>query len=327
MPDSAAAREIVEALDAAIERAVTQAGGSTDPIKPTHRVPLHWPPHPIAGEYHVLPSEWTETTVWAIGEESFEVKIARNTYGVFGKCESLWCDAKGDSDANMLAALAQRCRPFLERGRAISRCLGREGRYTGVLRDLAPSDLVVLLYCPDRDIAHHARTEIELQARLAIFAPALIAILRDRRHPNRRSAQWCVLDLFEDLPSFCRTEELQREAIDAIRDLIWDAPDDYARTVYKAGVVLGGHISTQDAAEALIRCLSAPSRFGRRSAIHAVFHLAEWLPESIPEIVSALDRAAAEDPEPLLRDFAASMARDIRAGEMDHVPEPVLAGE
>ncbi|HRF60968.1 MAG TPA: hypothetical protein PLH94_13775 [Fimbriimonadaceae bacterium] len=327
MPDSAAAREIVDALDAAIERAVAEAGGSTEPVRPNHRVPLHWPPHPIAGEYHVLPNEWTETATLTLDDESFEVKIARNQYGVFGKCDALWCDAKGTSVPNMLAAMAQRCGPFLARGRAIAQCLGREGRYTGVLRDLTPAELVVLLYCPDRDIAHHARTEIELQARLAIFAPALIAILRDRRHPNRRSAQWCVLDLFEDLPSFCKTDELQQQAIDAIRDLIWDAPDDYARTIYKAGVVLGGHISTPPAAEALIACIEAPSRFGRRSAIHAVFHLAEWLPSSIPAIVAALDRAAAADPEPLLRDFAASMARDIRSGEMDHVPEPVLAGD
>ena len=43
----------------------------------------------------------------------------------------------------------------------------------------------------------------------------------DDRHPHRRSAQWCVLDMFEDLPSFCPTGEDQQAAIHAIQGLMW----------------------------------------------------------------------------------------------------------
>ncbi|MFX8988315.1 hypothetical protein ABTN23_19740, partial [Acinetobacter baumannii] len=79
---------------------------------------------------------------------------------------------------------------------------------------------------------------------------ALLEILRDREHPMRRIAQWCVLDLFEDLPSYFPDDEGQKQAVDAMSGLLWDAEDDYARTVFKAGVVLGGHVPPPHGSEA-----------------------------------------------------------------------------
>ena len=217
--------------------------------------------------------------------------------------------------------------PYFARQAAISACLGRQGRFNGLVRDLTPAELVVLLYCPDRDIAQEAQLAIETNASSGIYSDALILVLEDDRHPNRRIAQWCVLDMFEDLPSFCPDPKSQSRAIDAVKTLIWSAGDDYARTVYKAGVVLGGHICTAPAAEALLACVEAPSKFGRRSAIHAVFHLAEWMPEYRERTVEALERAAKTDPEERLREFAASMARDVRSGAFDHMTEPAFPGE
>ena len=128
--------------------------------------------------------------------------------------------------------------------------------------------------------------------------------------------------MFEDLPSFCPNEDTQAQAVIAIRNLVWNAADDYARTIYKAGVVLGGHVCTPQAAEAILECVRAPSKFGRRSAIHASFHLAEWMKEYKTQILVTLDEAATEDSEPLLREFAASMARDVRTGAYEHMTEP-----
>ena len=154
-----------------------------------------------------------------------------------------------------------------------------------------------------------------------MFTDALIHILDDRTHPLRRIAQWCVLDMFEDLPAFCRSPEDEVKAVAGIRDLVWSANDDYARTIYKAGVVLGGHVCSEQSAEALLACMFAPSRVGRRSAMHAVFHLAEWMPEKRDEIVGKLKMASKNDSEPLLRTFAACMARDIESKAPEHVTE------
>src|SRR5690606_31653007 len=120
---------------------------------------------------------------------------------------------------------------------AITDCLGRDTRYHGHLDDLPPDDLIILLYCPDRDISYHALVEIEKHASSGLFTPALVRILDDNEHPYRRAAQWCALDIFEDIGAFCRTEEEQARVIKAIRDLIWRAEDDYARAIFKAGVV------------------------------------------------------------------------------------------
>ena len=328
MPDSAAkAQQCVAALEEAIAQAVALAGGDTTAIKPNHRVAFHWPPHPIAPSYHVIESDWTGEAFVEIDGARHPIKVARTPYGVFGRCDRYWVDARGDSLHEMLRQLEQRCEPLLARQRIIAETLGLSGRFEESFSELGPADLVQLLYCVDRDVANEARSRIETYASSKVFGPALIRILRDDRHPHRRIAQWCVLDLFEDLTSFCPDPESQGKAIMAIRDLIWNAEDDYARTIYKAGVVLGGHVSNQPAADALIECFRAPSRVGRRSAIHASFHLAEWLPDRKGQIVEDLSWVAEHDPEPALREFAASIARDIQAGEVDHMMEPVFPGE
>ena len=58
-----------------------------------------------------------------------------------------------------------------------------------------------------------------------------------------------------------------------------------------------------------------------------IFHLAEWLPARREQIIESLNWVAANDPEPAMREFAASIARDILAGEVDHMMEPVFEGE
>lgn len=320
-PDS-----LVQELKAFIEASVKRFG-STDLIKPNHRVAFHWPPPSVSGAFHVLASDWTEAAEFTTHGETFEVKVARNAFGVFGRCEKFWNEARGASLEEMLRALKKSTEPLLERQRIIAETLGVEGRWEMPIKTLAPTDLIKLLYCPDRDVAKEAQTCIETHASSGLFTAALIEILLDDQHPHRRSAQWCVCDMFEDLPAFARTDECQKRAINAIKMLIWNASDDYARTIYKAGVVLGGHICTNDAADALIACIFAPHPVARRSAQHAVFHLAEWLPERKGDIVEALIKASKEETNPLLKLFSASMAQDIEAGCTDHVTEPVFPEE
>jgi hypothetical protein len=227
----------------------------------------------------------------------------------------------------MLQRLRETSEPLLSRQRETNRALERPGRFKGPLRALAPIDLIKLLYSENRDVSNEAQTEIEKHASSRVFFPALIEILNDRRHPNRRAAQWCVLDLFEDLPSFATTPDDEEEAVDAMRNLIWDAEDDYARTIYKAGVVLGGHIPYIYGGPTLMDCLKAPSRIGRRSAIHGLFHVVEWTPTMRDQIVGALREAGAVDPEPQLKEFASLMADDIANNTFDHIQEPIFPDE
>jgi len=91
--------------------------------------------------------------------------------------------------------------------------------------------------------------------------------------------------------------------------------------------VLGGHIPDRNGASTLLDCLSAPSKIGRRSAIHGLFHAVEWIPGIRNNVVDALQSAAANDPDPLLREFSAHMAADIENGAMEHRREPVFADE
>lgn len=329
MPDSISqaagpsAEELVHVLSTAIERAVADAG-TTASADPGHRVRFHWPPHPPSYNYHVLASDWSGRATFEAEGEVFEVEVARTPNGVFGRCPHLWHEARGETEDEMLFALKAAAEPLFRRQRAITKALGTTGRFEGALRDLAPDQLLLLLYCKDRDVANDARVEIETHASLGIFGPALIEVLRDRRHPNRRSAQWCVLDIFEDLPRLCPTPEMQEQAIQAIRSLLWDAEDDYARTVYKAGVVLGGHLPSERGGPVLIECLDAPSRVGRRSAIHGLFHVVEWNPETREGIVAALRAHADKEREETLATFARDMANDIDQQMYDHVAEPWL---
>ena len=301
--------------------------GSTQAVKPGHREKFSWPPHPISYSYHVLATDWTGTATFEAGGEEFQVKVARTPHGVFGRCEAIWLEARGDTLEEMLEQMAFDAEPLFVRQEVIARTLGRPGRFKGAIRDLAALDLLKLLYCVNRDVANDAQREIETHARSGLFTPALIAVLNDRSHPHRRSAQWCVLDMFEDLPSFCVTDGHEQEAVAAIKGLIWDAEDDYARTAFKAGVVLGGHIPYHQGGPVLIDCLHAPSKIGRRSAIHGLFHVVEWLPEMRDKVVEALRKQAEIDPEPLLRSYASAMADDIESDLTEHFQEPIFPDE
>lgn len=318
---------LAESLRQYLDTESQRFGGDGRPVPPNHRVPFHWPPHPVSKDFHVLPSDWTGKANIELNGQVYDVQIARTAQGVFGRIEKIWNEARGQSLEDVFAKLREGAAPYFARQDAISRTIGRQEAVVGRFADLEPLDQLKLLYCPDRDVAHEAQLAIETRASSGLYAPALILVLKDNLHPYRRSAQWCVLDMFEDLPSFCPDEAAQTEAVDAVRELIWNSTDDYARTIYKAGVVLGGHVCTAQAAEALLACVHAPSKYGRRSAIHAVFHLAEWMPAVNDRILSALDRAAADDPEPALREFAKSMARDVRARAYEHMTEPAFPEE
>ena len=319
-PESA--REIAHALARAIDGAVTRLG-TTAVCASKDRERLQWPPHAVSRDYHVLASDWTERTSFEAYGETFDVEVARTAHGVFGRCEALWQEARGTTQPEMMEALRRQAEPLFERQFAISRALGEEGRFKRRIHDLAPLELLRLFYCEIRDVAAAAQTEVETHASSGLFLPALLEILRDRRHPQRRSAQWCVLDLFEDLPSFAHTEEEQGSAVEAMRGLLLDAEDDHCRSVYKAGVVLGGHVAGGLGGPALLSALRSPSRIGRRAAIHGLYHAVEWNPDMRDLVVWALSGAANDDPEPVLRRYAADMARDIAAGR-DHVPDPVF---
>jgi hypothetical protein len=321
------AATLVEALNAFVSREVERNGGSTTARKPSHRVKFHWPPHPVSYSFHVLASDWTGTASFDAHGETFAVETAATPYGVFGRCNAIWLEARGETVEEMLREMVRNAEPLFHRQLLICRSLEKPGRFSGHIRDLGPEDLLKLLYCEDRDIANDARIEIETHQSSHQFTPALISILRDQRHPHRRSAQWCVLDLFEDLPSFCHTPEEELDAVQAMKDLIWNAEDDYARTIYKAGVVLGGHIPHKHGGPVLLECLKAPSKIGRRSAIHGLFHVVEWMPAMRDEVVSALQEAAQHEPVPELKEFARLMSRDIAHGDYDHIPEPIFAEE
>jgi hypothetical protein len=290
-------------------------------------VKFHWPPHPISYSFHVLASDWKGQATFEAHGETFHVQVASTPYGVFGRCQEIWHEDRGETLEEMLRNLKASSVPLFSRQLIINRTLERSGRFTGHVQDLPALDHLKLLYCEDRDVANEAKTEIEKHASSCLYFPGLISILDDRRHPDRRSAQWCVLDLFESLPDFCQAEKEEREAVRAMRDLIWTAEDDYARTIYKAGVVLGGHIPYRFGGPTLLECLQAPSKIGRRSAIHGLFHVVEWIPEMRDLVVTSLRRQAQADPEPELRDFAESMAHDIEDGAVDHRIEPVFAEE
>lgn len=322
-----AAEEIVLGLGQYIDRAVIANGGSSVARLPAHRVKFHWPPHPISYSYHVLSTDWKASTTMSAHGETFPVEVARTPYGVFGRCQAIWHEERGDTADEMLDRLRETSEPLFQRQLAISQTLEREGRFTAYITDLVPLDLLKLLYCEDRDVANEAKTEIEMHASNREFFPSLLLVLTDRRHPNRRSAQWCVLDLFEDLPSYCDSPEDEVAAVTAMKCLIWDAEDDYARTIYKAGVVLGGHLPYVYGGPTLIECLSAPSRIGRRAAIHGLFHVVEWMPDMRDHVIAELKNVSLQDPEPILRKYAAHIAEDIRQGDQDHSPDPMFPDE
>lgn len=296
-------------------------------VDPGPRIKLRWPPHPVSYAFQVHASDWSGSAEVKIHGETFPVRVARTSHGVFGRSEELWVEGHGVDEAAMLRNLAKEAEPLFQRQLAIAATLGLSGRFKGHVRDLPSQDLVKLLYCRDRDVACEAQTEIETHASSHVFFEALLLILEDRRHPFRRSAQWCVLDLFEDLASFAESPEDEARALAAMRRLLWDAEDDYARAVFKAGVVLGGHLAHEQGGRILIECLKSPSKIGRRSAIHGLFHTVEWFPGMRDEVLAALGHVAEHDAEPLLRKFAHSMAADIERENYDHIREPSFPEE
>jgi len=319
-------QDLVDALHAFIDAAAEKAG-SPRAIKPGHRVKFQWPPHPVGRDYNVHHAAYTEHAFFQAYGEKFEVMVATTRHGVFGRCEALWLEAMGKDERQMLRRMTEAAEPLFKRQMAISRCIGQTARFSGSIRDLCPLDILKLLYCEDRDVANSARIEIETHTANHLFTPALIAILRDRRHPNRRIAHWCVLDLFEDMASYVNDADEEQDAVDAIRGLLWDAEDDYARAVFKAGTVVGGHLNAEIASPVLVECLGAPSRIGRRAAIHGLFHVVEWLPDTRQAIVSVLRGHVDRETDPQLAEFAASIADDLAAGAFDHRPEPIFPDE
>ncbi len=296
-------------------------------VNPGHRKPFLWPRPSLSVQYRVKPQEFSRTVRFEIYGEAFSVLVAETPKGVFGKCEALWAEAKGPTIEQMLVNLAREVEPLFQRQFAISRVLGLSRRYEGSISDLRPEQLILLLYCPDRDVAHSAMFEIDAHARSGLYTPALIRILQDESHPYRRSAQWCALDIFEDLVNICKTDQQRQEALWAIRDLMMRAQDDYARTIYKAGDVLGDHVATEEAGMVLLEVLrSGAYPFGRRSAIHGLIHFCEWQASWKTRVISELERVARSDPEPLLREYAKATIQDIVEGG-PHGPEPVFSSE
>jgi uncharacterized protein (DUF608 family) len=77
----------------------------------------------------------------------------------------------------------------------------------------------------------------------------------------------------------------------------------------------------------LLECLKAPSKIGRRAAVHGLFHVVEWVPEMEAQVLEALAEVAVNDPEPLLRNYAAAIRQDIIENEADHAVEPLFPDE
>jgi hypothetical protein len=313
------ARSLVAWLDASNDGAPL--------VKPGHRIKLRWPPHPVSYAYHVMNSDWRGSAVLETHGERLPVQVARTPHGVFGRCEPIWLEARGKDEAEMLERMRTDAEPYFLKMLSINAMLERPGRFTRRMADLAPLDLLKLLFTPDRDIADDAQIEIEKHGSSHLYTQALIEILRNRTEPYRRSAQWCVLDLFEELPTYCRDTAQEKEAVAAIKELIWDAEDDYARTIFKAGVVIGGHLSDEYGGPVLLECLDAPSKIGRRSAIHGLFHVVEWVPEMRETVVTALLDHAGKESEPLLAEFSRGLAHDIEESSYEHVEEPKFPGE
>ncbi len=317
-----AAIELRDSLDAWLLSVPESAALDLGP-----RIKFRWPPPSEAALFHVSDTDWKGTHEVEIHNETYLVETAENQFGFFARCPGLWIDVKGTNHATCIQLLQEKSEPFFQRMFSISEVLGLSSRFRGHVHDLAPENLLKVLFCKDRDVANEARIEIEQQASSRLYGLALIEILKSNRHPNRRGAQWCVLDMFEDLPEYCHSSEEVRLAIEAMKNLIWTAEDDIARVAYKAGVVLGGHLPDYQGGSTLIECLKSPSKIGRRSAIHGLFHVVEWVPSLTSEVIDAIRDMAKQEPDPLLRAYAIQMAHDIELCESDHVDEPVFPEE
>src|SRR3954452_494195 len=100
---------------------VAARSGSTKAIKPGHRVKFAWPPHPISYSYHVLASDWTGSASFTSNGEEFQVQVARTPHGVFGRCEAIWLEARGDTLEEMLEQMEFDAEPLFVRQETIAR--------------------------------------------------------------------------------------------------------------------------------------------------------------------------------------------------------------
>lgn len=329
----AESKDVVLSLNEYLSEFARELGERSPAHDPGHYHPWHWPLHPVSTEYHIQTSAFTESDAIEVDGRPVSISVARTPSGVFCRCEQFRAESRGEILETAKTALIESIQPLLTRNALIAHICGIEspgtpGRYSAPLRELPPEALVKLFFASDRSIAHDACHEVEASEHRKLFTPAFRRILDERTHPYRRTAQWLVLDQFEELPYYCADAECEEGVIQSIYDLMWeDAGDDYGRTIYKAGIVLGGHVLTDKSAALLMSLLEAPSKITRRSAMHAVFHTAEWMPNLRDSIVERLKAIAPHEPEPKLRDFALAMARDIAAEEVDHIMEPVFADE
>src|ERR1051326_6592043 len=128
MPVADEASRLVEALDAYIAREVARNGGSTKARKPAHRVKFNWPPHPVSYSYHVLASDWTGAANMEAHGETFPLQVATTPFGVFGRSNELWLEARGATLDEMLSEIRKAAEPLFGRQLLINHCLEEDGR-------------------------------------------------------------------------------------------------------------------------------------------------------------------------------------------------------
>jgi hypothetical protein len=321
------AKDLGNELRAWLDARAIKYKGQNEPKKPDHYTPFHWPVHPISHDYAIPKGAWNQIVSWEFHGKIFEVLVAETHQGFFGRCEGMRAEAMGASLQGMLKELKKTCEPLYQRRMEVARRLDLPEPYQGSLNDLDLLSLFKLFFANDRALAHDAANRLETGLPHAMMPHAMLEILRETQHQNRRVAQWLVLDMLEHHESYVTSEVTDADFASALRDLMWDAQDDYARTIFKAGVVLGGHMCTPASANTILELFSAPSAIARRSAMHASFHLREWMPEQEQSVLEKLALIAESDPEPLLTVYANGLRADILSGDTDHVLEPTFPFE
>ena len=78
-PDTSS--EMLKGLEEFIREAASHSSDPR-PIKPSQRVPFHWPPHPVSKDFHVLASDWTGHASFEAYGEEFDVEVVRTAQGV-----------------------------------------------------------------------------------------------------------------------------------------------------------------------------------------------------------------------------------------------------
>lgn len=321
------AKDLGNELRAWLDICVIGQNGNDAPLKPDHYKPFHWPLHPISHDYAIPKEAWNQAVTWTFHGRSFEVLVATTSQGYFGRCEGMRAEATGVGLEEMLKELERTCEPLYRRRTEVAAKLGLDEPYQGSLNDLDILSLFKLFFANDRALAHDAANRLETGLPHAMMPHLLLEVLKESKHQNRRVAQWLALDMLEHHESYTNAEVTDVEFAEAIKTLMWNATDDYARTMFKAGVVLGGHMCTAASAKTILALISSPSPIARRSAMHASFHLREWMPEQEEAVLSILKQVELNDPEPMLRAYANGLQADILSGDTDHVLEPTFSNE